>query len=68
MKKAYVILTAVFLVIATFFTTMGYAELTDALRVQGSATVQVPYGLFITQVIEKGNTIALLNTLLPLKL
>lgn len=56
MKKAYVILTAVFLVIATFFTTMGYAELTDALRVQGSATVQVPYGLFITQVIEKGNT------------
>ena len=56
MKKAYVILTATFLVIATFFTNLGYAKLTDTLRVQGSATVQIPYGLFITQVIEQGNT------------
>ena len=56
MKKAYVILIATFLVIATFFTNLGYAKLTDTLRVQGSATVQIPYGLFITQVIEKGNT------------
>ena len=56
MKKAYIILIAVFLVIATFFTNMGYAKLTDTLRIQGTATAQVPYGLFITQVIEKSNT------------
>ena len=47
---------ALFLIFATLFTFMGYAQLTDTLRIQGSATVQVPYGLFIVQVIEKGNT------------
>ena len=47
---------AIFLLVVTLFTFVGYAQLTDNLKIQGSATVQIPYGLFITEVIEKGNT------------
>ena len=56
MKKIYVILIAAFLAVATVFTGMGYAQLSDPLRVEGSASVQIPYGLFITKVTEKGKT------------
>ena len=49
-------LIALFLVFATLFSFVGYAQLTNTLKVQGTATVQIPYGLFIVQVIEKGTS------------
>ena len=53
MKKG---LVALFLVIATLFTNVGYAELSDMLRIHGSAKVETPYGLFITEIVKKGES------------
>ena len=47
-------LIALFLVVATLFSFVGYAQLSDTLRIHGSAKIEVPYGLFITEIIEKG--------------
>lgn len=53
MKKG---LIALFLVVATFFTSVGYAELSDMLRIHGSAKVEIPYGLFITEINKGANS------------
>ena len=45
---------ALFLLVATLFSCLGYAQVTDTLRIQGSAKIEVPYGLFITEIIEQG--------------
>ena len=45
---------AVFLVVATLFTCIGYAGFTDTLRIHGTIKVEVPYGLFITEIIDMG--------------
>lgn len=37
------------------FTSIGYAALVDNLRVHGSASVSVPDGLFITNIVRNGN-------------
>lgn len=53
MKKG---LIALFLVVATFFTSIGYAELSDMLRIHGSAKVEMPNGLFITEINKGANS------------
>lgn len=47
-------LIAIFLVFATLFSFVGYAQLSDTLRIHGSVKIEMPYGLFITEIIEKG--------------
>ena len=44
---------ALFLLVATLFTFVGYAQLSDTLKIQGSVKIEIPYGLFITEIIEK---------------
>ena len=51
MKRA---LLALFLVVSTLFTSLGFAELSDTLTIRGSAKIEMPYGLFITEVIPMG--------------
>ena len=50
------VIIALCLSVAMLFTCVGYAQLTETMRVEGSATVQIPYGLFITKVTEVSNT------------
>lgn len=42
------------LVLMVGFTTVGYAALTDTLNITGSAKIEIPYGLFITQIKTQG--------------
>ena len=49
-KRIYCVILAVVLVCMTCFMSLGYAELSDTLSVNGSANIKIPEGLFITQV------------------
>ena len=53
MKKTIGILLLVFM---TVFMSVGYAQLTDFLQVTGKADVSIPYGLFITEVTQTGES------------
>ena len=49
-KRIYCVILAVVLVCMTAFMSFGYAAISDTLSVNGSASVRIPEGLFITQV------------------
>ena len=43
------------------FMCFGYAELTDTLTIKGSAEIEIPSGLFITNIVEKSNSASRLD-------
>ena len=46
----------ILLVCLSLFSSVGYAAITDTLRVTGSSRVDIPYGLFITSVVTTGTS------------
>ena len=44
------------LILMTGFMSIGYAALTDTLNLRGSAKVDIPYGLYITNVVTTGTS------------
>ena len=47
-------LIAAFLIFATLITSLGFAQVSDTLKIYGTAKIEMPYGLFITEIIPKG--------------
>ena len=50
MTKSMKILVAAVLSFSFIFATFGYAAVSDILRLSGKATIEIPYGLFITEI------------------
>ena len=54
LKKAHIVMLAVAMLLMTCMISVGYASLTDTLKIQGTANIEVPSGLFITDIREQG--------------
>ena len=53
MKTLKISATCILLAFLCLFTSIGYAAISAPMKVSGSAKIDIPYGLFITQVITK---------------
>ena len=53
-KRSHGVILASIMLVMTCFLSVGYAAVIDTLSIQGSSKVEIPYGLFITQIKEKG--------------
>ena len=51
-KKSFALVLALIFVLMTCFIGFGYAAITDNLTTFGDASVQIPKGLFITEITE----------------
>ena len=49
-KKTYIVIVSFALVVMTCLMSIGFAQLTDTLSIRGSANIEIPYGLFITNI------------------
>ena len=58
MKKSYYVLIVIVMILMTSFIGIGYAALNDNLSIQGETNIEIPEGLFITDVktVSSSNT------------